>query len=169
MNSLFKALLVAGILALFNLGAWAGDTSAAPGLPAQEELIHEGQETASDAPTLLDEVKRLKELNPKQLAEEQKTLYEAMQKLTPQQLDRQREGMLNELSKMSAEEYKSLNDKAQTEEEKMLARERAEHSADPQHEAAAHKPTPPVAQPKPASAKARPANKLKMRNRSHLP
>lgn len=170
MNSFFKALLAAGILALFNLGAWAEDAaSAVPSLQVKENLIQEEQEAASDAPTLLDEAKRLKELNPKQLAEEQKALYETMQKLTPQQLDGQRKGMLNELSRMSPEEYKSLNDKAQTEEEKVLAREYIEHSADPQHEAAASKPIPPAAKQKTASTKARPANKRKARNHSPPP
>lgn len=150
MNSIHKALLAAGIIAMFNFNAMAEDA-------------------ASAVPTLQGEVERLKELNPKQLAEKQKALYEAKQKLSSQQFNRQREEMLKELSGMSPEEYKALNDKPQTEEEKLLARERAEHSADPQHEAAASKLIKSEKQRKAAPAKAHPASKRKTRSHSLLP
>lgn len=150
MNFILNALITVGIVATFNFKAMAEDA-------------------ASAVPTLQGEVERLKELNPKQLAEEQKALYEAKQKLTPQQFDEQRGEMLKELNRMSPEEYKALNDKAQTEEEKLLARERVEHSADPQHEAAASKPRKSETQQKAATAKARPANKRKALNHSPLP
>ncbi len=150
MNSILKTLLAAGIVTTFNLNAMAEDA-------------------ASAVPSLQGEVERLKELNPKQLAEEQKALYEAKKKLTPQQFDEQRGEMLKELNRMSAEEYKALNDKTQTEEEKLLARERAEHSADPQQEATASKAIPPEAKQKSASTKNRTAKKQKTKIHSPQP
>lgn len=136
MNSFLKALLTIGILISFNHSACAEDaTSAVNGLQAKEELTHEEKEAAEGVPTLQDEVERLKKLNPKQLAEEQKVLYDAMQNLTPKQRDELREEMLEELERMTPEERKALLDKAQTEEEKILAREEIEHSADPKNEA----------------------------------
>ena len=68
---------------------------------------------------------------------------------------------------MSDEEYKALNDKTQTEEEKLLAREQAEHSTDPQQEAAASKPIKSEKQRKFAPPKARPANKRKHTTTHH--
>jgi hypothetical protein len=169
-NSILKALIAAGIVATFNFNVMAeGTVSAVPSLSNKTDLTHEEKEATSGVPTLLDEVVRLKQLNPKQLAEEQKALHEAMQKLTPQQLDEQREGMLKELNSMSPEERQALHDQAQTEEEKLQARERIEHSADPQHEAAANKPKKSETQGKASSAKARPANKRKARNLSPIP
>jgi hypothetical protein len=170
MNTILKALITASIVAIFNLNAIAEEAaSGVPTLQDKEELTHEEQEAASGAPTLQDEVERLKQLKPKQLAEEQKVMHEAMQKMTPEQREEQREEMREELDRMSPEDRKALHDQGQTEEEKVLARERIEHSADPQHEAAASKPTPPAEKQKTASAKARPANKRKTRNHSPLP
>lgn len=170
MNSILKVLLTAGILALSNFNAMAEDAaSAVPTSQTIEKLTHEEEEAIASTATLQDEVERLKQMNPKQLAEEQKAMYEAMQKMTPQQREEQREEMVEELERMSPEERQALHDQAQTEEEKLLEKERIEHSADPQHETAASKPIPPAAKQKAASAKARSANKRKVRNHSPLP
>ena len=170
MNTILKALITAGIAATFNFNAMAEPAaSSVPTVQDQEELTHEEQEAAAGAPTLQDEVERLKQLKPKQLAEEQKAMHEAMQKMTPKQREEQREEMREELDRMSPEDRHALHDAAQTEEEKVLARERIEHSADPQQEAAASKPIPAAVQPKSASAKALPANKRKTRNHSPPP
>jgi hypothetical protein len=170
MNTILKALFTAGIVATFNLNAMAEDAaSGVPALQDKEELTHEEQEAAAGAPTLQDEVERLKQLKPKQLAEEQKAMYEAMQLMTPKQREEQREEMREELDRMSPEDRKALHDQGQTEEEKVLVRERIEHSADPQQEAAASKPIPAAVQPKSATAKALPATKRKARNHSPPP
>ena len=170
MNTILKALITTGIITTFNLNAMAEEAaSGVPALQDKEELTHEEQEAAAGAPSLQDEVERLKQLKPKQLAEEQKAMHEAMQKMTPKQREEQREEMREELDRMSPEDRHALHDPAQTEEEKVLARERIEHSADPQQEAAASKPIPPAAKQKTASTKARPASKRKARNHSPAP
>jgi dihydroxyacid dehydratase/phosphogluconate dehydratase len=170
MNISLKALITAGIVATFNLNAMADEaTSGVPVLQDKEPLTHEEEEAAAGIPTLQNEVERLKLLKPKQLAEEQKAMHEAIQNMTPQQREEQREEMVEELESMSPEERQAMHDKAQTEEEKALAREHIEHSADPQHEAAASKPIQSVTQRKASTAKARSANKRKVRNLSPLP
>jgi hypothetical protein len=170
MNTILKALITTGIIAIFNLNAMAEEAaSGVPALQDKKELTHEEQEAAAGAPSLQDEVERLKQLKPKQLAEEQKAMHEAMQKMTPEQREEQREEMREELDRMSPEDRHALHDPAQTEEEKVLARERIEHSADPEHEAAASKYMPPAAKQKFAPRKHQAASKRNARNHPLLP
>lgn len=170
MNTLLKTLLTASFIASLNLNAIAEE--AASGVPAvlsQEELSHEEVEKASGTPTLQDEVARLKELKPKQLAEEQKALHEAMQKMTPEQRAEQREEMQEELARMSELERKTLHDKRQTETEKLLSQEHAEHGGDTQHEAEAIVAKQPFAQQKSPSLKTRPTIKRKALKQTDAP
>ncbi len=102
---------------------------------------------APPPPSLQAEVDRLKELKPKQLAEEQKALHKAMQEMTPEQRADQREVIIKELDTMSPEERQALHDKRQSEAEKALAKELAEHGGEIPQESNVDTPEQPASQP----------------------
>ena len=141
MNTILKTLITVGIVASSNLSAMAKETTPDTSTLQNKELItREEGEATTNAPSLQDEVENMKQLRPAQLAEKQRAMHEAMQKMTPAQREEMREEMREELNRMSPEERKTLHDQGQTEEEKLLERERIEHSAEPQQEAAASAP-----------------------------
>jgi Skp family chaperone for outer membrane proteins len=124
-------ILAASSFLLCNLDVVAQEAaSSVPALQSSDVATYDAEMTTPASSTLQREVERLKELKPKQLAEEQKALYEAMQKMTDEQRAEKREEMLRELENMSPTERKFLHDERQTETEKLLSQEHEEHGGD---------------------------------------